>query len=289
MYYRIIRNDILKHKVISLTTMLFVAAAALLVSLAAILIVNLSGAIDTLMVRAKTPHFMQMHSGELDHERLLAFAAQNGGIEAFQVVEFLNMDNARIVIAGRSLTGSVQDNGFSVQSETFDYLLDLDGNAIQVADGEVYAPVRYLQGGSTSIGDTVEVYGKAFTVAGFLRDSQMNSLLASSKRFLVSANDFADLKAFGSMEYLIEFRLTDPSTLGAFEAAYTAAGLDANGPTITYRLFKTFNALSDGLMTRCSEVSGRHCSPVSPMLNVPLWLMVTAVISGCPGVNMVWK
>ncbi|MBK8984735.1 MAG: ABC transporter permease [Chloroflexi bacterium] len=248
MYYRIIRNDARKHKAITLTTMIFVAAAAMLVSLAAILIVNLSGAIDTLMTRAKTPHFMQMHSGELDQARLLAFAAQRDDIEAFQVVEFLNVDNAQIVVAGHSLAGSVQDNGFSVQSETFDYLLDLDGNVIQVADGEVYAPLRTMQDGSAKVGDTVEVYGKPFTVAGFLRDSQMNSLLASSKRFLVSANEFAELKALGSMEYLIEFRLTDPSALGAFEAAYTAAGLDANGPTITYPLFRMLNALSDGLM-----------------------------------------
>ena len=66
MYFRIIRNDILKSKVITFTTMIFVAAAAMLVSLAAILIVNLSGALDTLMTQAKTPHFMQMHSGDID-------------------------------------------------------------------------------------------------------------------------------------------------------------------------------------------------------------------------------
>jgi putative ABC transport system permease protein len=36
--------------------------------------------------------------------------------------------------------------------------------------------------------------------------------------------------------------------LGAFEAVYTAAGLDANGPTITYPLYKMMNSLSDGLM-----------------------------------------
>ena len=45
MYYKIIRNDISKNKLITLTTMIFVAAAAMLVSLAAILIVNLSGAL----------------------------------------------------------------------------------------------------------------------------------------------------------------------------------------------------------------------------------------------------
>ncbi len=248
MYYRTIRNDILRNKAITLITMIFVAAAAMLVSLAAILIINLSGAIDTLMTRAKTPHFMQMHAGEMDTARLVAFVEQNDDIEEFQVLEFLNMDGARIIFEERSLANSVQDNGFSVQSEKFDYLLDLDGNVINGADGEVYVPISYRQDGSAKVGDKVDVFGREFTVAGFLRDSQMNSLLASSKRFLVSKNDFAEIRGFGSVEYLIEFRLKDLSTLGTFETAYTSAGLDANGPTITYPLFKTINAISDGLM-----------------------------------------
>lgn len=76
----------------------------------------------------------------------------------------------------------------------------------------------------------------------------MNSRLASSKRFLVSPHDYGAIRDFGNVEYLIEFRLHDLATLGAFETAYTAAGLPANGPTITYALFRTLNAVSDGLM-----------------------------------------
>ncbi len=248
MYYRTIRNDILRSKAITLTTMLFVAAAALLVALAAILVVNLAGAIDTLMIQAQTPHFMQMHTGALDMVRLTAFAEQQEAVAAFQVLEFLNMDGAKIVFEGGSLAGSVQDNGFSVQSAQFDFLLDLDGNIIQVADGELYVPISYMQDGTTRVGERVTVAGKQFMVAGTLRDSQMNSLLSSSKRFLVSHNDFAALKGFGSVEYLIEFRIKDLSTLGTFETAYTAAGLDANGPTLTYPLFKMINAIADGMM-----------------------------------------
>lgn len=44
MYYRIIRNDISKSKRITLTTTIFVTAAVMLVSLPAILVINLSGA-----------------------------------------------------------------------------------------------------------------------------------------------------------------------------------------------------------------------------------------------------
>ena len=248
MYYRIIRNDIRRHKAITLTTMFFIAAAALLVALAAILVVNLVGAIDTLMTRAKTPHFMQMHAGELDRAQLTAFVTQHSEIADFQVLEFLNIDGAQIRFPARSLANSVQDNGFSVQSGKFDYLLDLDSNVINVADGELYVPIPYWQDGSATLGDQVQVAGQALTVVGFLRDAQMNSLLASSKRFLVSPHDYAAIRDFGNVEYLIEFRLHDLATLGAFETAYTAAGLPANGPTITYPLFRTLNAVSDGLM-----------------------------------------
>lgn len=253
MYYRLLRNDILKSKAITLTTMLFVSAAAMLVALAAILVVNLAGAIDTLMTQAMTPHFTQMHAGELDVARLAAFAEQNEAVADFQALEFLNVDGAQFLFAGpgfagRSLADSVQDNGFSVQSESFDFLLDLDGNIIQVADGKIYIPITYMQDGIARVGETVTVAGKTFTIAGALRDSQMQPLLSSSKRFLVSQDDFAALKQFGSVEYLIEFRLHDLSNLSAFETAYTAAGLEANGPTLTYPLFRMFNGLSDGLM-----------------------------------------
>jgi putative ABC transport system permease protein len=228
--------------------MTFVAAAAMLVSLAAVLIINLFGAMDTLMTQAKTPHFMQMHWGDIDNERLAAFAKNNSNVKEFQVLEFLNIEGSRIVIGENSLAGSVQDNGFSTQSEKFDYLLDLNGKVIKVSDGELYVPICYMKDGTAKVGDKAVISGKQFTVAGFLRDSQMNSLLAGSKRFLVSKNDYAQLKSLGSVEYLIEFRLKELSAIGSFEEAYTSAGLEANGPTLTYPLFKRINAISDGMM-----------------------------------------
>lgn len=248
MYYRTIRNDIQRNKVITLAIVVFVAVSAMLVSLAAILVVNLSGAIDALMVRSKTPHFMQMHAGEMNMERLADFVDQRSEVEDYQVVEFLNVDSAMIIFDERSLAGSVQDNGFSVQNERFDYLLDLEGNVIQVYDGQVYVPIPYLQEGIASVGDKLSYSGKEFIVAGFLRDSQMNSLLSSSKRFLVSEKDYDEIRDSGSVEYLIEFRLNDLANLGVFETAYTSAGLESNGPTITYPLFRMLNGLSDGLM-----------------------------------------
>ena len=241
-------NDMLKNKVMAIVTIIFVAAATMLVSLAAILTINLTGALDTLMTKAKTPHFLQMHAGDLDEERLAAFAEQNSQVEAYQVKEFLNIDGSQIQLGDQTLADSVQDNGVSTQGEGFDYLLDLDGEVIQPADGELYVPIPYMKEKLINVGDKAVISGQDFTVAGFLRDSQMNSSLAASKRFLVSENDYAQLKDKGSLEYLIEFRLKDPSKLSEFETAYASAQLEANGPTVTYTLFKLMNALSDGIM-----------------------------------------
>jgi len=248
MYKKIIRNDILQSKLITITTVIFVTAAAMLVSLAAIVAVNLYGALDTLMTKAKTPHFMQMHAGEIDIDRLTSFAQQHSNVEEFQVVEFLNLDGSQFTFGERSLASSVQDNGLSVQSRSFDYLLDLDGQVIQAADGEVYVPVGYMKDNVVKVGDRAVISGKEFTVAGFLRDSTMNSSLSASKRFLVSSNDYAHIKPQGHPEYLIEFRLKDTAELGAFETAYANAGLEMNGPTVTYALFRMMNAISDGMM-----------------------------------------
>lgn len=248
MYWKIVRNDMANSKLITGMTTLFVAAAALLVTLSAVLIVHLTSAIDTLMKQAETSHFLQMHAGEMDQVRLTEFAEQNEYVNEFQMNEFLNVEGSKIHIAGTTLAHSVQDNGFSTQSEQFDYLLDLDGNVIEVSNGDIYVPVSYWKDGIADLGDSVMVHDQTFTIAGFLRDSQMNSMLASSKRFLVSEQDYAAIQGAGTVEYLIEFRLKNLADLKNFEEAYMGAGLEANGPTITYQLFQMLNAISDGLM-----------------------------------------
>ena len=245
---KIIQRDIAGNKAVSFLTVLFITAAAMLLSLAGILVTNLFGSIDRLMTDAKTPHFMQMHTGDVDFEELEAFAAGNSAVEDFQVLEFLNVGGEKIRLGENSLALSVQDNGFSVQSSRFDFLLDENNRPAQPKDGELWVPVCYNRDHTVQAGDKAVINGKTFVVTGFVRDSQMNSTLASSKRFVVSAGDYAQLKEGGSVEYLIEFRLKDLSDLSEFESAYSASQMPANGPTLSWPLFRMISAVSDGIM-----------------------------------------
>ena len=64
----------------------------------------------------------------------------------------------------------------------------------------LYEVITYMKDETIKVGDKAVIGGKEFQVAGFLRDSQMNSMLASSKRFLISKHDFEQLKDMGSIE-----------------------------------------------------------------------------------------
>ena len=251
-YAKIIKNDISKTRLITAAITAFIFIAAILTSLAAALAVNLFGAIDHMLLTAKTPHYMQMHTGDLggpDMERLRNFAEGHQNVEAFQIREFLNIDGAEIAVGGNSLAWSMQDNGFSTQSKEFDFLTDLDGALAEPNAGEIYLPIYYMKQGAAKTGDTVAIRGVTFKIAGFLRDSQMNASLISSKRFLVSEVDLDRIRDSGIMEYLIEFRLKDPSLAPGFETEYLEAGLPANGPPgITLGIIRLANAISDGVM-----------------------------------------
>lgn len=248
MKFRMIQKDLLRNKAVAIATIGFIAIAAALLSVVAILGTTLFGAIDRLMIEAKTPHFMQMHNGDLDLAQLERFAATSEDVEAFQIMPFLGIDSDKIQVEGKTLTDSLQDNGFCTQSKQFDFLLDMDGNRVKPKDGELYVPVFYSEKYDIKPGDTLLVADIPFAIAGFIRDSQMNSALAYSKRFVVSENDYARLVPFGKVEQLIEFRLKNIENIGQFSAAYSAAGMPANGPTLTWELFRMLSAISDGIL-----------------------------------------
>lgn len=248
MYFRIIRNDIAQSKLITATTTMFITIAAVLITLATVLGVNLSGSIDNLLEQTKSPHYMQMHGGEIDKERMQKFAEGNQGVEQYQISEFLNIEGGKIQVGEYSFADNVQDNGIAVQNKAFDFMLDLENQPIQVNKGEVYAPIAYVKEGLIKVGDELTIAGKKLHVKGAVRDGQMNSNFASSKRFLVSEEDYDALFSEGTLEYIIQFRLNDLSQLNEFEAAYRNADLEMNGPSGTLGLFKVINAISDGIM-----------------------------------------
>ena len=245
---KIIWNDMRQKQWMTVMSTVFMTASAALIALTVRLFMNLLTSMDLLMKLAETPDYLQMHTGTVDQDCIARFAEQHPEIRKWQICGFLNLENSQISLGGHNLADSTQDNGLYTQGQQFDYLLDLQNNRLQVSQGEVYVPVCYRSQYGLQSGDPMKIGNKVLTIAGFLRDSQMNSMLSSSKRFLVSAADYRALTSMGEEEYLIEFLLEDNADIDAFGTSYAAEGLPANGPAITKPLIRLMNALSDGMM-----------------------------------------
>ena len=245
---RLILNDIRKNRLFTAATVAFMTVSAMLFALTAVLSISLLSSIQTLMEQAKTPDFLQMHAGTVKEEEISAFAEVHPEAEDWQVMPFLNLENSKISLGEHSLADSTQDNGLSMQGQTFDYLVDLTNELPEMHSGEVFVPICYKAQYELSEGDTMQIGNRKFTIAGFIRDSQMNSMMASSKRFLVNETDYESMRETGTEEYLIEFRFEEGTDTGEFEHAYKEAGLPDNGPAVTKPLIRMMNALSDGMM-----------------------------------------
>ena len=248
MLKKLIWNDVRRNKLMSAATVFFMAISAALLTLTVLLCTNLLGAINSLMDNAIVPDFTQMHVGEVEEDAFARFAGNSPEVQDWQLCRFLNLDNSKIVLGGHNLIDSTQDNGLCVQGERFDFLLDMDGKCPEVLPGEVYVPVSYRTRYDVALGDKMTIGAQTLTVAGFIRDAQMNSMMASSKRFLVSAADYDALAGQGQEEYLIEFLLWDGADINTFQSDYAVQGLPSNGPVITRPLIRMMNALSDGTM-----------------------------------------
>lgn len=174
MYKRLILNDFKKNKLSTIGTLIFMTVNGALLGLVVLLFISLSGSIDSLMKVAQTPDFLQMHAGEIDEGKIADFAEGRSDVEKMQICRFLNISNSQLQIGAKSMDGNMQDNGLCYQSEYFDYLVNMDNNVVYPADGEIYVPVCYRKEYDVTVGDKVRIGSENLTIAGFIRDSQMD-------------------------------------------------------------------------------------------------------------------
>lgn len=253
MIRKLVKSSLKANRLVSVFMASFLLLSSALLSSALILSFGVFGTVESFMDSAETPHFMQMHLGTLDKDRMQRFADGRDEVVAWEAIEFLNVENSQLTFNGQSLDTEIQQNGFTTQPETMDHLLSPEGEVIDPEPGEIYVPYFYEDKYDLEPGHQVTLQttdgSLEFTVAGTFRDAQMNSTLASSKRLLISEQDYAELHAQTGTtpEYLISFRLTSPGEAAGFEAAYFEAGLESNGPSLTWSLYRLINSINDAV------------------------------------------
>lgn len=255
MLLNMLKKDFSRKKSITIALFIFILLSALLVSAGSSMIMELSNSLNNLFTASKAPHFVQMHSGELNQSEIDDWTSKNDLVKAQQTVEMINIDGSNLYLGNdaESEKNSIMDLDFVRQNTSFDLLLNLESQVIQVSKGEIAVPIYYKQQKNMNIGDKVKIttpsFDMEFTVVDFVRDVQMNPSIIHSKRFVVHKGDFEKIKRnLGEIEYLVEFQLNDFSKLSEFSNAYQSSNLPKKGPAVDYSLFKTLNSITDGVV-----------------------------------------
>ncbi|PFZ22324.1 ABC transporter permease [Bacillus wiedmannii] len=255
MIRRMLKRDFSQNKMMITILFMFIMLSSLLMASASSNVINLLNSMDQLFKASNAPHFVQMHAGEINQKSIDSFVAKTPFVKKQQTAEMVQIGGSNIFIKKKNQAehNSVMDISFVKQNSNFDFLLDLNNEVIDVRKGEIGVPIYYMQKYNLRIGDKIWVVKNnnelALTISAFVRDVQMNPSLVSSKRFVISDEDFERIKGdFGESEYLIEFQLTDVNKINEFENLYQSSNLPQKGPSITFSLFKTLNSLTDGII-----------------------------------------
>jgi len=257
MFLKIVKNDFIRKKIITGAVCVFITMAVILGASATNIIANLIQSMSQLQKCAVPSDITYMHSGKYDQAKINKFTEQQRENIAMQETTILlNLDGANIHFGkNETMDGTIQQSSFVVQNKKFDFILDLDNEKLDVKKGKVAVPIYLMKQFDLKIGDTITVksegHQKAFVISDYARDFEMNSPLTSSKRFVINQADYNEMlkKQGGKLEYLIEFKLNKNGDSQAVQTAYTKAGLPANGPTVTGKMFMLFNAMSDATVT----------------------------------------
>ncbi|MDF2908975.1 MAG: transporter permease, partial [Herbinix sp.] len=249
----LVRKDFKRNKVITTSLAVFLILSAVFMAgglrIAGTMISSLKG----LNELAVPPEYLQMHKGNYDEEAFQNFVETHDYIENSLIVDMLDIKNANIIYQDETLEKYLMDNGFVTQNDGFDFLLNMNNEIAVVRVGELGVPVYYAEELGIQVGDVITLqdgdYRKLLTVSTIIRDSTMNSALASSKRFLINQTDIDEISLhIGEWEYCFEFLLDDSTSTAVLGRDYIDAGMPFNGVALPGSLLNMLNAFSYGLL-----------------------------------------
>ena len=253
MSWLMVKNDFKRNKLINIALFLFMMFSAILAVISVVMAVQTFTSISDLYDTAQTPHFMQMHKGEIAQNDIDELMNSREEVTYWQTVKMIDVYGDSITVVGKDtydLSDCRLDIGLVKQTEEKDLLLNSEHERVVLGKGEIGIPVILKGMYPMEIGDKIIVKDDdvqaEFVIKEFILDSQMNSTMASSTRILLSDVDYEKLSDnVGEYEYLIEAYFTDTNMASDFQSLYEDANLPKNGQAVTYSIIFLLSALTD--------------------------------------------
>ena len=88
MYWTLLKNDIKYNRLQSFNIAFFIILSVAFLAVAGQLTIRLNDSIHSLLEKAETPHLLQMHTGEINMERMKLFVESHPEIEEYQIFKY---------------------------------------------------------------------------------------------------------------------------------------------------------------------------------------------------------
>lgn len=98
MLKRLVKKDIQRSKILSFTILFFVLFTSFFTTISFSMTSSLLMSIDQMMLTAKTPHLLYMHTVELNVDRMNDFVTSREDIADFQILEMINVEGITILM-----------------------------------------------------------------------------------------------------------------------------------------------------------------------------------------------
>ena len=250
---KLVQKDFTRNKVITIALATFLMISAILMAGGLRVVGTMISSLNGLSRAAMPPEYLQMHKGTYDEKAFEKFVEDHDYIKDALIVNMLNINNSEIIYKEESLEKSLMDNGFVVQNEGFDLLLNTNNEVASVRPGEIGVPVYYTEELGIQVGDNITLkrgnYSKELKVVTIIRDATMNTALTSSKRFLINRVDLSEISThMGEWEECFEFLLAEDATTATLQKDYMDADMASNGVAIPGTILIVMNAISYGLI-----------------------------------------
>lgn len=98
MLKRLVKKDIQRIKILSFTIPFFVLFTSSFTTIFFSMTSSLLMSIDQMMLTAKTPHLLYMHTVELNVDRMNDFVTSREDIADFQILEMINVEGITILM-----------------------------------------------------------------------------------------------------------------------------------------------------------------------------------------------
>lgn len=204
MYLQLLKNDLKTNPLNNFILLMFMTLSIAISISVFLMLGQLFSSISDMYESAKPPHFLQMHKGEIEQEKIDAFNETYEGMEYWQTVSMIDVAGEDLVVtkgeasekeaintkgdASEVISADSKDKEEFIladcrldislvkQNAAYDVLLDENREKFEVAEGEIGAPVILLSKYSISVGDEITLRSgegeKQFKVAGFVYDEQ---------------------------------------------------------------------------------------------------------------------